>query len=117
MNYQLCPHCGYRLDMDEKPKICKACQGSLSAPSAPGDVPQANTAGAVASIGAYGGAADAAWEDPAEKMKAEAEAAMPEVPAAVLAARKAEMTKRNNMIGLGVIGVFAVFVLIWLAMR
>lgn len=127
MDHKLCPHCGFRMNMEENPKVCLACQGLLAAapdPDSTGfsslrdeDAPPANTGGEVDSIGAYGQAADASWEDPAEKARAEAAADLPDVPEEVLEARKNEVTKQNNMIGLAVIGVFALLVMLWMAFK
>ena len=130
------------MSAEDTGEVCKACGKNLKeAPSSggtgladlageapnPGDenAPQADTGQQPAGVevdkyGAYGKAADAAWEDPAEKVareQAEAAAALPDVPEEVLQAHKAAAARRNNRMGLAAVGVIAVIVLIWLAFR
>lgn len=121
MEYKRCEKCGFRINLEEGLKRCKACGASLTGEeeetetvstslAALRDSAQpANTGGEVESIGAYGGAADAAWVDPSKQ------GAELDVPADVLERHKALKARRNNYIGLGVAAAGALFIALMLS--
>ena len=127
MEYKRCEKCGFRFDLDEGLARCKACGASLTGEDGGTEtvstslaalrepVQPANTGGEADSVGAYGMAGDASWDDPSQQRDTPDSAAELNVPEDVRERHKALTARRNNFIGLAVAAAGTLFIALFLA--